>query len=137
MSPIPGWQAIPDGWAAAHAPTVRATQTEPAVFKRIDGGPAPWPVPEDWDGDAEVLWETTVRLQALKREGIGEQAEQPTYTRQYLITAPPGGPALRVGEHGDLATIKGKTYRLLSEMDGSLVWERDFIAVLNETQEGA
>lgn len=138
MSPLPGWQAIPDGWAAAHAPTASATMTEPAVFKRIADGPAPWPLPPDWTGTSvTVIWdEVLVRLQALKREGIGEQAEQPTYTRQYLITAPLEGPKLRVGERGDVVTVKGKDYRLVSEMDGSLVWERDFIAVLNETQEG-
>lgn len=136
MSPLPGWSVIPPGWAAAHAPTAAATMTEPAVFKRVADGPAPYPPPPDWTGSRVVWGDVRVRLQALKREGIGEQAEQPTYTRQYLITAPLEGPELRVGERGDVATIKGKDYRLLSEMDGSLVWERDFIAVLNETQGG-
>lgn len=138
MSPLPGWPAIPAGWAAAHAPTAASTMTEPAVFKRVADGPAPYPLPEGWTGGARVVWDDVrVRLQALKREGIGEQAEQPSYTRQYLITAPLEGPPLQVGERGDVVTVKGKDYRLVSEMDGSLVWERDFIAVLNETQEGA
>ncbi|MER2142190.1 MAG: DUF6093 family protein [Eubacteriales bacterium] len=113
-----------------------AAMTADAQFRRISGGPAPWPVPEDWDGGAEVLWETQVRLQELKREGVSDHAEQPTYTRQYLISAPLGGPVLRVGEHGDTARINGRTFRLTSEMQGSLLWSRDFIAVLNETQEG-
>lgn len=136
MSPLPGWRAVPAGWAEAHAPVAEQTMTADAEFRRISGGPAPWPIPENWDGGAEVLWETKVRLQELKREGVSDHAEQPTYTRQYLISAPLRGPILRVGEYGDVVRIEGRTYRLLSEMQGSLLWERDFIAVLNETQEG-
>lgn len=135
MSPLPGWRAVPTGWAEAHAPVAEQTMTSDAEFRRISGGPAPWPIPENWDGGAEVLWETKVRLQELKREGVSDHAEQPTYTRQYLISAPLRGPILRVGEYGDVVRIEGRTYRLLSEMQGSLLWERDFIAVLNETQE--
>lgn len=135
MSPLPGWRAIPDGWAAAHAPVAEETMTADAQFCRISGGPAPWPIPEDWSPAAEVLWETKVRLQELKREGVSDHAEQPTYTRQYLITAPLRGPILRVGEYGDVVKINGRTFRLASEMQGSLLRERDFIAVLNETQE--
>lgn len=135
MSPLPGWRAVPRGWAAAHAPAAAATMTADAVFSRVDDGPAPWPIPDDWIGP-EPIWTTKVRLQELKREGVGEQADQPTYTRQYLIAAPLDGPEIKTGEHGDVARIGGRTYRLVSEMHGSLLWERDFIAVLNETQEG-
>ncbi|MFF2822620.1 DUF6093 family protein [Arthrobacter koreensis] len=134
MSPLPGWNVIPPGWAEHHQPTNEGTQTAEAVFKRISGGPAPYPLPPGWDG-AEVIWSANVRVQELKREGRGEHADQPTHTREYLISAPAGGPPIRSGEQGDVIHVLGRSFRVISEQFGSLAWGRDFTCVDNLTQQ--
>ena len=108
--------------------------TANAVFQRITEGPAPWPLPENWD-PAETIWSTKVRVQSLKREGSGVSAEQPVYTREYLVTAPVDGPKIRSGERGDLILVAGRTLRVTNEQFGSEVWERDFTCVDNLTQQ--
>ena len=134
MSPIPGWNVIPPGWAEHHQPTAESTMTADAVFKRISEGPAPFPVPDGWD-PAEVIWNTKVRVQPLNREGAGVSAEQPVYTREYLVTAPMRGPAIISGERGDIIVVLGRTLRITNEQFSSLPWERDFTCVDNLTQQ--
>ncbi|WP_341394063.1 DUF6093 family protein [Arthrobacter sp. G119Y2] len=134
MSPIPGWNVIPPGWAEHHQPTAESTMTADAVFQRISEGPAPFPVPDGWD-PAEVIWEPKVRVQPLNREGSGVAAEQPVYTREYLVTAPMRGPAIISGERGDIIVVLGRTLRITNEQFSSLPWERDFTCVDNLTQQ--
>lgn len=134
MTPLPNMKPIPDGWAAAHRPVAEATMTAPARFLRIAEGPPPYPLPEDWTGEAEV-WATDVRVQELKRDGQPVPTEQPTTLREYLITAPLGGPAIRVGERGDVIEAVGRRFNIQSSMAGSLLWEQDFICTENQTQQ--
>lgn len=108
--------------------------TADAVFKRISEGPAPFPVPDGWDA-TETIWSTKVRVQGLNREGSGVAAEQPVYTREYLVTAPMRGPAIISGERGDIITVLGRTLRITNEQFSSLPWERDFTCVDNLTQQ--
>lgn len=133
MSPLPGWQVIPTGWAERHRPTAASSHVTPAEFRRVNEGPAPYPRPSDWE-ETQVIWTAPVRLQALKREGRGEQAEQPLFTREYQITCSVDGPELRVGEHGDVVVIGGREYRLTHRTDSSFEWERVFTAVDIQTQ---
>lgn len=135
MSPLPGWKTIPDGWAEHHALTLKELYTGQASFERISDGPAPYPVPPGWTG-REKVWESPVRLQAEKRGGVADQAEQPQTVREYTLQTPLGGPALRVGERGDVVVINGKDYRLLSEQASTVAWERLFTVSLNQTQNG-
>lgn len=134
MSPLPRYPVVTAGWADHHRPTRDGTQTAEAVFKRVSGGPAPYPLPDGWDG-IETIWSPTVRVQALKREGTGEQADQPTHTREYLVSAPAGGPPIRSGEQGDVVHVLGRQLRVTSEQFGELAWGRDFTCVDNLTQQ--
>ncbi|MFJ7748710.1 DUF6093 family protein [Arthrobacter sp. NPDC097144] len=134
MSPLPGWNVIPPGWAEHHQPTAEATMTADAMFTRISEGPAPFPVPDGWDA-TETIWSTKVRVQGLNREGSGVAAEQPVYTREYLVTAPVDGPPIRSGERGDIIVVLGRTLRITNEQFSSLPWERDFTCVDNLTQQ--
>ena len=145
MSPLPGWNVIPPGWAEHHQPTAEATMTADAVFQRISEGPASWPPPDastppavaaagHW-GDPEIIWSTKVRVQGLNREGSGVAAEQPVYTREYLVTAPIDGPPIRSGERGDIIVVLGRTLRITNEQFSSLPWERDFTCADNLTQQ--
>lgn len=134
MSPFPSRSVIPDGWAAHHAPVAEASMTSPAKFLRIVEGPPPYPLPEDWTG-SEPFWEPLVRLQELKRESGPNPTDQPSSVREYLVAAPLGGPEVRVGERGDVIEVEGRTFNIQSLMSGSLLWERDFICVENQTQQ--
>lgn len=135
MSPLPGWQVVPRGWAQHHQPTLNGTRTVTAQISRLAGGPAPYPRPVDWTGRIP-LWETPARLQMQQRGGVVDQAEQPQVVREYTLALPLGGPELRVGEGGDVATIEGRDYRLLAEQNSSVHWERLFTVSLNQTQNG-
>lgn len=139
MSPIPGYKVIPNGWAAHHRPTAKATMQSPAVFKRVSDGPAPYPLPANWDG-SKVIWgggvpPLLVRVQQLNREGVTSTAEQPTAVHQYLVTAPVEGPPIRSGEQGDVIHVEGRQLRVINESFGSYLWERDFTCVDNLTQQ--
>lgn len=139
MSPLPGWKVIPDGWAERHQPTAESTMTSPAIFLRISDGPAPYPMPEGWTG-SRAIWGTPedpilVRVQELKREASPVPTNQPTVERQYQISTPLGGPELRSGERGDVVSVLGRQYRIISRMTGSLLWEQDLICVDNLTQQ--
>ncbi|MGV0109831.1 DUF6093 family protein [Arthrobacter sp. CP30] len=139
MSPIPRYRVIPPGWAARHRPVAAATMQSPAVFRRISAGPAPFPLPEGWDGSQEI-WGTSdvpvlVRVQQLNREGVTASAEQPTTVHQYLVTAPVDGPPIRSGEQGDVIDVEGRRLRIINEAFGTYLWERDFTCVDNLTQQ--
>lgn len=134
MSPIPSATIFPPGWAEHHRPTAEASMTEPAIFKRISSGPAPFPLPPEWTG-AETIWTATVRVQAQsKQAGDSVTAEQPTTTHEYLVTAPVGGPELRVGERGDVIHVLGRQLRITDSRTGSQLWELDLLCVDNLTQ---
>ena len=138
MSPLPNMSVVPAGWAEHHRPTAKSTMQSPAVFKRISEGPAPFPLPEGWDGSV-VIWGDTdtvmVRVQQLNREGVTSTAEQPTAIHQYLVTAPVDGPAIRSGEQGDVIHVEGRQLRVINESFGTYLWERDFTCVDNLTQQ--
>ncbi|KQN99695.1 hypothetical protein ASF21_12875 [Arthrobacter sp. Leaf234] len=139
MSPLPGYQVMPPGWAARHRPVAAATMQSPAVFRRISGGPAPYPAPKGWDG-SEDIWGTEktpvlVRVQQLNREGTTSAGEQPTSIHQYLVTAPVDGPPIRSGEQGDVIDVEGRCLSIINEAFGTYLWERDFTCVDNLTQQ--
>lgn len=134
MSPLPGYKVIPDDWAAHHRATAQGGMTAECTVRR-PGGPPPFPLPEGWTGEGEVLWSGFCRLQELKRENSVVAAEQPVETRQYLLGLPYDTPAFRVGERGDVAYVNGRHYTLKQSMSGSLLWERDYIAIENQTQQ--
>lgn len=136
--PFPGQKIIPDGWADHHRPVVAAALTGACTVERVAGGPAPWPLPEDWTGRTPV-WAGRCRIQELKREQASVPTEQPTESRQYLIQLPytPDNPLpeLRVGERGDIVTHAGVEYILKQRMTGTALWAHDFIAWENQTQQ--
>lgn len=135
MSPLSGYKLFPDNWAEHHRPTAEASMTTPAVFVRISDGPAPYPVPPDWD-PADVIWTTNVRVQARnKTAGDPVPAEQPTSLHEYLVTAPVGGPELRVGEQGDVVRVLGRELRITDSRTGSQLWELDLVCTENLTQQ--
>lgn len=139
MSPFSNWPIIPKQWAEYHRPAATATMTAPVEIRR-SAGPPPYPKPEGWV-PYTVIWTGLCRLQELKRENSPVPGLQPTEFRQYLLALPfanSGGtplPQLRVGEGGDTAAVSGRNFLLKQSMDGSLLWENDFLAWENQTQQ--
>lgn len=133
MSPFPGWKVIPDGWAEHHRPTAESTMVTPARFIRVNG-PAPYPLPDNWQG-SELLWETKVRVQSLNNAPKqADAAEQTVTIRRYLVTAPVGGPAVRLGKLADQIHVLGRRLRIVDIAPGSLLWEADYTCEENLTQ---
>lgn len=96
----------------------------PATFYRV-AGPAPYPAPPGWTGLA-LLWAPKVRVQALTNyRQPAEGAEQTVTVRRYLVTAPVGGPALRVGQQADQVHVLGRRLRIVDMTPGSYLWETD------------
>lgn len=140
MSPLPGAMVIPTDWAEHHRPVAVQTMTAMCAIRRIQEGPAPYPLPDGWTNEVTV-WTGMCRLQELKREASPVTAEQPTELRQYLIALPFENregvplPQLFTGERGDIVATTGRTFNLKQSMAGSLLWENDFIALENQTQQ--
>lgn len=135
MSPIPGYQVIPQGWAQHHQPTANATMTAEGTIHRLTGGPPPYPKPVGWTG-GDQIHAALFRVQELKREGGGTPGEQPTVERQYLITTKiTDCPALQAGERGDMIHVLGRKFQIRSIMGGSLLWEVDLVCLENLTQQ--
>lgn len=140
MSPLPGWSVIPAGWAEHHRPVAVQTMTAMCTIRRIQEGPAPYPLPDGWTNEV-IVWTGMCRLQELKRETSPVTAEQPTEVRQYLIALPFENregvqlPQLYTGERGDIVATTGRVFNLKQSMAGSLLWENDFIAWENQTQQ--
>lgn len=139
MSPLPGWRVIPEGFEEYHRPTVAQTFTAMCVVKR-PGGPPPFPKPDGWQPDT-VLWTGMCRLQQLQREGDPVTGDQPTQTRAYLLALPfTNGqgidlPELNTGEGGDFAVVRDRVFNLKQPLHGSILWERDYMATENITQQ--
>lgn len=134
MVGLPNTKVLPLGWAQHHRPVTVGTMTGSCQIVRPVEGPPPYPVPEGWTPESTVH-ESACRLQELKREGAPVPADQPTQTRQYLLTVPYDGlPQILVGEGGDAAIVDGRRYQLLQQMQGTLLWEWDFICLDNQTQ---
>ena len=140
MVGLPNTKVIPNGWAAHHRPVATSTMTAPCTIGRISAGPAPYPKPEGWTGEA-LIHTTVCRVQELKREGGGVPGEQPTTERQYLVPVPLTNaegeplPDLRSGERGDIIHALGRQLRIVNIMFGSEEFERDLICVDNQTQQ--
>lgn len=136
MSPIPGHGVFHPRWAAHHRPVAESSMTELAVFRRLHDGPAPYPLPPNWD-PSEIIWRANVRVQALSKQGRDPVvADQPLTLHEYLVTAPLGGPELRAGEHGDIVEVLGRRLRITDLPTGSQLWELDLTCTDNLTQGG-
>lgn len=140
MSPLPNAMVIPTNWAAHHRPVAVQTMTAMCTIRRIQEGPAPYPLPDGWTNEV-IVWTGMCRLQELKRENTVTPGEQPTEIRQYLLALPFENregvplPQLFTGERGDIVSTVGRVFNLKQSMAGSLLWENDFIAWENQTQQ--
>lgn len=146
--PIPGYKVIPDGWAAHHRPTANSTMTYICDLYVPAAGPPPYPEPQGWDGTSLLKADVPCRVQELNRPGSATVVEQPTRTRDYLVTLPLAGlPDLPVGERGTIVRnfrpknpidadpgLARRTLRAIDVQHGSLMWERDLICTENMTQ---
>lgn len=113
--------------------------TADCVVVRITDGPPPYPLPDGWTPEAQV-WPAPgetgrCRVQELKRENTADAADQPTELRQYLIGLPYGAPPFRTGERGDILRTVGREFNLKQSMAGSELWQADYIAWENQTQQ--
>lgn len=126
---------IPRGWAEHHRQTAEGTMQAPGTVHRVTAGPPPYPKPAGWVGEQQIH-AANFRVQALKREGGGVPADQPTVEQQYLLTtALPGCPPLQAGERGDLIRVVGREFRVQRVAGGSELWEMDLICTENLTQQ--
>lgn len=139
--PLNKTRVIPRGWSEHHRPVAEGTMTGTIRFVRVAGGPEPWPPPEN-SSPQNTLWEGACRVQELKRTNTTVPGQQPTYTREYLVTLPISTPEFRTGERGDVGTIltsndplfPGRVLRVIDVQHGSEMWERDLVCVDNMTQ---
>ena len=135
--PLPNTRVIPAGWSKHHRPTAASGMTSTCVITRPTDGPAPYPLPDDWEGST-TLWSGPCRLQQHNRESAVDFAGQHTETRRHLIAFPYTEenplPDLRVGESGDRVNINGRLYILRQKLESSEEWQHDFIAEDNQTQ---
>lgn len=143
MSPLPGYQVFPDGWSAHHRPVAAATMTATCDLADPAAGPAPFPPDPDWTGLITLATGIPCRVQELNSSHGAAPVEQPTRTRQYLVTLPVDqAPELSAGERGTIITVtastdphlQGRHLRVIDVMHGSEVWERDVVCVENLTQ---
>ncbi|MFF5791128.1 DUF6093 family protein [Paeniglutamicibacter sp. NPDC012692] len=140
MSPLPATAIIPANWVTHHRPVAAQTMVSGCRIYRIAEGPPPYPIPEDWTGRV-LLWTGTCRVQELKREASIIPGEQPTELRQYMVGLPfengqgVGLPQLMTGERGDVVEAVDRVFNLKQSMAGSLLWQNDFIAWENQTQQ--
>ncbi len=109
--------------------------TSPGTVHRIAAGPPPYPRPLLWNGET-LVHSALFRVQQLNREGGGTPGEQPTSTRQYLLTTRViDAPAFQAGERGDIVRVLGREFRIIQIMFGSQLWEIDLVCVDNLTQQ--
>lgn len=139
MAPLSSTKIIPDVWAEHHRPVAASTMTADAQVLRPNPDPMPYPPDESWQPFIEV-WAGKVRVQELKQETSALPGWQPTYGRAYLVTFPMTAgnplPVLSVGEGGDIVRAVGFDFILQYPMAGSLLWEHDYLAWVNHTQQG-
>lgn len=135
--PFPGQRIIPANWSARHRPVAAGFMTSTCTVRRVEDGPAPFPLPDGWEPPGPI-WSGACRFQQHNRETATDVAGQPTEARRHLIAFPIADdnplPSLRVGERGDVVTIRGKQYTLRQRLDSSEEWQHDFIAEENQTQ---
>jgi len=109
--------------------------TSPGTVHRIAAGPPPYPKPLGWVGET-LVHTAQFRVQQLNREGGGTPGEQPTVTRQYLLTTKVvDAPAFQAGERGDIVRVLGREFRIQQILFGSQLWEVDLLCVDNLTQQ--
>jgi len=126
VSPLPGWSV---------RPSEQLLYPDAAVFERLADGPAPFPEPEGWTG-TEQVWPTPARvMRQTAGAGAAVAADQVIQERVYQITTPRGGPAIRVGERGDVVRALGRRLRVSSETVDSYTLERVFTCLDNLTQD--
>lgn len=106
-------------------------------------GPAPYPVPDGWDGLDLLAADKRCRVQVLNNSKNATSAEQPVGTRQYLVALPIEGlPPITAGEGGTVIKVTeckdpgliGRTLRVIDIQHGTEMFERDLICVDNLTQ---
>lgn len=144
MSPLPNTRVIHPDWSGHHQPTAEATMTGTCSIYDGASGPEPWPPVEGWTPDGTPLAVgLPCRVQALNATNTGVQAEQVQGVRQYLVTVPlhqapeitptDQGPVVIV-HTGDDPMASGLRLRIVDEQHGTLAFERDYVAVHNQTQ---
>lgn len=143
MSPLPGTRVIHPAWSAHHQPTAEGGMTGVCSLFDPHQGPAPFPLPEDWEGLDLLKADVPCRVQVLNNSKNATAAEQPVGTRQYLVGLPIENlPPITAGERGTVikvtaakdAGLIGRTLRVMDIQHGTEMFERDLICVDNLTQ---
>lgn len=147
MSPLPRWSVIPPGWEETHRPTAESSMT--ALCDILEpNGPEPYEPDPLWQPWVTTATGVPCRVQEQRDLGNPVVGDQPTMTRRYLVVIPlDKDPGVRVGEDGHIIRVTGyktghdgdprligRDLRAWSIMHGSLVWERDILALDNTTQ---
>lgn len=143
MSPLPGTRVIHTDWSDHHQPTAEGGMTGLCSLYDPHQGPAPFPLPEGWDGLQVIATDKPCRVQVLNNSKNAVSAEQPVGTRQYLvglpiddlppITAGEGSTVIKVTACKDPGLI-GRVLRVIDIQHGTEMFQRDLICVDNLTQ---
>lgn len=143
MSPLPNTRVIHTDWSAHHQPTAQGGMTGVCSLSDPHQGPAPYPVPDGWDGLGLLAADKPCRVQVLNNSNSAVSAEQPVGTRQYLVALPIEGlPPITAGEGGTVIKVTackdpgliGRALRVIDIQHGTEMFERDLICVDNLTQ---
>lgn len=136
----PGTQVIPDGWAAAHGAAVAGTMTA-TVDLRLPGSTTEWSEEQQQTVSAPLApygTDVPARIQAVTSGATAVEAAGETLTvRGYLIGMPSTVTTI-APEHlvrvktCDDASLVGRDLSVTDVLRGSLIWERDVFAALND-----
>jgi len=142
LMPLPGYQAVPVGWATTHRPTAESAMTTRVDLTRT-GPPGDWSPTTGPTSAVTAPYATGVpaRVQRLASQSRGaEAAGQDVTTGTYLVAVPMAVPPVQVGdrvtvtdnpadEHliGRVLTVDDVTY-------GSTPWQRDLVCTLDQSK---
>lgn len=143
MSPLQNTRVIHSGWSVHHRPVAQSAMTGVCSIFEPREGPAPFPLPEVYNGLRTLATDIICRVQVLNNSSSSISAEQPVGTRQYLVAIPiDGTPAIAAGEGGTIIKLTsakdprlvGRVLQVIDVQHGTEMFERDLVCVDNLTQ---
>ena len=141
--PLKNTKVVHPDWSEHHQPTAQGTMTGLCDLFNPDSGPAPYPLPEDYDpAGTPIATGIPCRVQALTSAQSAVYASQPTTSREYLVTVPLATVQVSAGEQGTIVKLTqaddphlpGRTLRVIDVQHGTEIWERALIVSDNLTQ---
>jgi hypothetical protein len=143
--PFPGSRVIPAGWQTHHRPVVEGTWTAWCTIDAPGTGQGTWnDETKQYDPPARVVLHVQVpcRVQQLTQPQAADVGTQQVSSHDYLIVVPASITDAAVDHHVTLTgsrdqtdpvdpSLIGRPLVVTDVQRGSLLWERDLIAIDN------